>query len=147
MAKNYRAPGLTPTPDALGAGSYDKILAIYHNSSGNMVVDRQNKATIGFKTGLGYEAIINDFAESGMYQRVAGLDLGGLLFPFETRYNSNSGNMPCFYYDASGALQTNTSGVYISQSKLLPFTFNKQDSSYLYYTPNIASGLDGIKGV
>ena len=147
MAKNYRVPKFSSPPESTGAGSYDKILAIYHNASGNMPFSRQNKTHVGIKNSQSYNAIIQDFAESGMYQRLAGIDINSIFFPYQTRYSSVSNLMPAFHQDASGVYYTANSGAIIDIGKLLPFKFNKNDNRYVYYTPNIASGIDGIKGV
>lgn len=130
-----------PQRDATGAGSYNKILALYYSQAQGNVFGKQKKAIVGFKTEESFESTIKEIG-SGNYQKMAGGDLANIFYPFQTRYGS--GIMPSFHIHASGTLYTINSGVIVNNTKLYPFKYNTSDTSYIYYRPALSSGHDSL---
>lgn len=126
-----------PSPETLGANSYDKILAIFHKNNDDLTsYGRSKKTQIFIKSGSSYEATLASMP-SGLYQKSAGIDLGGLFMPFESKIGDS--DLPSFHntFPISGTLTI--SGAIGNGYDLLPFRWDSSASGYIYdkiYIPN-----------
>lgn len=144
MPSNQSSIKKIPALEQTGAGSYDRILAIYNSGGGNLAFTKQKRATVYFKNHASFESSIQNMSGSGTYNRLAGADLSNIFFPYQSK---NNANMPHFYPSGSKVLFTSNSGVIIDIDSLVPFKYSDSASGQLYYRPKLGSNHDGLNGI
>ncbi len=137
---SYNSP--TTVPQAVGASSYSKILSIFYKGtntgSGSSPQGRANRFSIGLKTSEDYRGYLNTIP-SGQFQQTAGMDLGGLLMPYQSKI-APSGTLPCFHRDVTTS-GVDASGTNPTIYNLLPFRWHPSEEPYIYDRDRIPSGV------